>query len=69
MTTPIDRLMGAVVFHCTICDAEMGKCDCWERCTCGWMNPKGEACRNPATRSCSSRVLYGKYNRKTKRYE
>jgi hypothetical protein len=69
MSSPIDKMIDASV-QCLKC----GKpgyltCDCWEKCTCGWVAEKGKPCNNPATRSCSTRVLYGKYNRKTKRYE
>lgn len=33
--------------RCTLCDAPMGKCDCWTKCSCGWSFEKGTACRNP----------------------
>lgn len=47
----------------------VGKCDCWEFCTCGYIIEKGKICHNPNTRGCSLKVKYGKYNKKTKRYE
>ncbi|MEN3238927.1 hypothetical protein PUR29_36440 [Methylobacterium ajmalii] len=33
--------------RCAICDAPMGGCGCWTRCSCGWNFRTGEACRNP----------------------
>ena len=69
MAAPIDKLLDAVDFRCTKCNAPMGACDCWERCSCGWMAEKGTPCGNPKTGRCSTKVKYGKYNRKTKRWE
>lgn len=69
MSSPIERLIDASGMRCTICKAAMGTCDCWEKCSCGWSALKGEVCHNPATRSCSTKVKYGKYNRRTKRWE
>lgn len=34
-----------------------------------WSARKGEPCRNPVTKRCSTKVKYGKYNRSAKRYE
>ena len=53
--------------RCTLCGEP--SCDCWERCSCGWTNRPGEFCRNPNTLRCSAKVNYGRYNRKTRRYE
>lgn len=69
MTTPINRLIDAADLRCTKCDAPKNTCDCWEWCSCGWYAEKGKPCRNPETRRCSTKVKYGAYNRKTKRYE
>ena len=43
--------------------------DNFERCSCGWFAAKGEPCDNPEMSRCSTKIKYGKYNRKTKRYE
>jgi len=43
--------------------------DNFERCSCGWFATKGQPCDNPEMSRCSTKVKYGKYNRKTKRYE
>lgn len=43
--------------------------DNFERCSCGWFAAKGQPCDNPEMSRCSTKVKYGKYNRKTKRYE
>lgn len=45
------------------------KCDCFEQCSCGWITDAGKPCDNPETTRCSTKVKYGTYNRKTKRYE
>lgn len=37
--------------RCTICKAQMGKCDCWIECSCGWSYEKGTSCRNPKCKS------------------
>lgn len=66
---PIDYLLSKVEFKCGKCGAKMGSCDCWERCSCGWQAEKGRMCGNPETKSCTSRVKHGKYNRRTKRWE
>ncbi len=65
----IDALFSKANMRCTKCAAPMGDCDCWEQCSCGWTAEKGMPCRNPRTARCSTKVKYGKYNRKTKRYE
>lgn len=62
-------LFSGVKFYCTMCNSAMGACDCWETCSCWITNLRGEFCRNPETTRCSSKLKYGKYNRKTKRYE
>lgn len=73
INTFADLLAGRATLYCVICSAPStaGKdtCDCWEKCSCGWSALKGEPCRNPATTRCSTKVKYGKYNRKTRRYE
>ena len=43
--------------------------DNFERCSCGWFAAKGQPCDNPEMSRCSTKIKYGKYNRKTKRYE
>lgn len=68
MSTPIERLIDAGM-KCLLCGAAMGRCDCWEKCSCGYSARKGEPCRNPETRRCSTKVKYGKYNRSSKRWE
>lgn len=69
MGSPLDRMIDASV-RCLKCGAKgVGTCDCNERCSCGWIADKGQPCRNPATARCSTKVKYGKYNRKTRRYE
>lgn len=66
----IDALFNKANLRCTKCGvAAAAGCDCWERCSCGWSAEKGKPCRNPDTTRCSSKVKYGTYNRKTKRYE
>jgi hypothetical protein len=60
-------LNGTLKMKCAICGEE--SCGCWEKCSCGWSTLAGEPCRNPATTRCSTKVKYGRYNRKTKRYE
>jgi hypothetical protein len=45
--TPIGRLIDAAV-RCGICGAPFNGCDCWVSCPCGWIYPRGAACRNPA---------------------
>ena len=50
MSTPARSGLTALIdshMRCTVCDAPMGGCDCWTRCSCGWSFEKGEACRNP----------------------
>jgi hypothetical protein len=69
VTSPLDRLMDTTMV-CLKCGAPMQQgCECWEKCTCGWFADAGKPCRNPETGRCSTKVKYGKYNRKTKRYE
>jgi hypothetical protein len=41
----------------------------YERCSCGVIAERGKVCGNPETSRCTSRVRYGTYNRKSKRYE
>ena len=69
MSSPIETMINASV-RCLRCGT-LGfmKCDCHEKCSCGWIAERGKPCRNPETRACSTKVRYGKYNRKTKRYE
>lgn len=33
--------------QCAKCGAGYGKCDCWQKCTCGWSHAKDEKCNNP----------------------
>jgi hypothetical protein len=55
---------------CTKCGTKgIGKCGCFERCSCGWLAERGKPCGNPQTRACDTRLRYGKYNRRTKRWE
>ena len=69
VTNPIDLLIDRSGLRCTKCGAtkEAG-CDCWEQCSCGWTAEKGMPCGNPNTARCSTKVKYGKHNRKTKRH-
>jgi hypothetical protein len=67
--TLIDALFARADLRCTICGAPAGTCDCWERCSCGWHALRGEMCRNPETIRCSTKLKYGVYNRRTRRYE
>lgn len=43
---PIDILIDSGM-RCTLCNAPMGQCDCWQKCSCGWSHEKGTTCRNP----------------------
>jgi hypothetical protein len=54
--------------RCTKCGAARGMCDCWERCSCGWYAERGNPCRNSETDRCSTKMKYGRYDRKSKRY-
>jgi hypothetical protein len=54
--------------RCVKCGGPVG-CACWERCSCGITTEAGTPCRNMETRACSTKVKYGKYNRRTRRYE
>lgn len=70
MPSPIEIMINASDLKCTVCGASRSKgCDCWTKCSCGWSARKGKPCRNPETRRCSTKVMFGKYNRSTKRYE
>lgn len=64
----INRLIDAVM-KCVKCGAAVGKCDCWEKCSCGWSNSRGKFCRNPNTIRCSSKLKYGQWNRSTRVYD
>lgn len=67
--TPIEAMIDASE-SCSKCGTKgMFKCDCYEKCSCGWIAESGKPCRNPETARCSTKVKYGKYNRKTKRHE
>lgn len=46
MRTPEHALIDRAV-RCVVCDAPMGGCGCWTRCSCGWSFRTGEACANP----------------------
>lgn len=66
---PVNRMVDSTV-SCVKCGARgIGTCDCWERCSCGWLAEKGQPCGNGETRACSTKTKYGKYNRHTKRWE
>ena len=67
----IAELIRRTPMTCTKCGhvGAVASCDCWEKCSCGWWAERGEPCRNPDTARCSTKVKYGKYNRKTRRYE
>lgn len=63
---------GTLKMRCVKCGTEgvgFNFCGCWEKCSCGWTADAGQQCRNPDTIRCSTKVKYGKWNRKTKRYE
>jgi hypothetical protein len=65
----LDRLIDMAV-RCLKCGAAgIGTCACWEECSCGWTTEAGTVCSNPATRRCSTKVKYGVYNRRTRRWE
>lgn len=66
--TPIERLFSATKMRCVRCNSDTG-CSCWERCSCGWLAESGKQCRNPATIRCSTKIKYGKWNPRTRRYE
>ena len=69
MASPIEQMIDASV-SCSKCGTKgFMKCDCYEKCSCGWIADKRKPCRNPETQRCSSKVNYGTYNPKTKRYE
>lgn len=53
---------------CTRC-GKTGSCGCWVKCSCGWSAGAGEPCGNPETTRCSTKVQFGVYNRRTRRYE
>lgn len=70
MASPLEIMIDASDLTCTVCgEPKSAKCDCWEKCSCGWFARKGNPCRNPHTTRCSTKVKYGKYNRRTKSYE
>lgn len=49
-------------------DGNPEACGCWEKCSCGWLNEKGQFCRNPATKRCSGKVNYGQWDRSARAY-
>lgn len=59
MPSPINTLIDATM-RCVKCNAPMGHCDCWERCSCGWSTERGQPCGNPATSRCSTKLKYGR---------
>jgi hypothetical protein len=69
MPTPLESMIDSANLVCTKCGAKAGLCDCWENCSCGYAAEKGKPCSNPRTAKCSTKVKYGQYNRRTKRYE
>lgn len=69
MRTLLERMIDATM-RCLKCGTPgIGTCSCWERCSCGWTAEAGKPCGNQVTRRCSTKLRYGKYNRRTKRYE
>ncbi len=69
MASPLEIMIDATTLSCTVCGAKRGGCDCWERCSCGWYARRGMLCKNPETQRCSLKLKYGKWNRRTLRYE
>ena len=70
MASGLEIMINAADLRCTICGSPRSVgCDCWEKCSCGWFARKGEPCNNSVTTRCSTKLKYGKYNRRTKRYE
>lgn len=73
MPSPLEIMIDASDLRCTICgtprSGDLRQCDCWTKCSCGWWARKGTPCRNPVTTRCFTKVQFGKYNRRTKRYE
>lgn len=66
MSTPIEKMIDAALV-CSKCGAKgMFNCDCYERCTCGWIANKGEPCSNPETTRCSTKVKYGRRLKRSK---
>lgn len=55
---PIEILIDAAMTCCK-CGAKMGRCDCYEKCSCGWWADKGKPCNNPETTLCSTKIKYG----------
>jgi len=37
----------------------IGNCDCYEKCSCGWFADKGQPCKNPTIKRCSTKIKYG----------
>lgn len=69
MTEPIDRMIDESV-TCSKCGAKgFMNCDCWEKCSCDYIAERGKPCTNPETARCTTKVMYGRYSRKTRRYE
>lgn len=54
---------------CVKCGEKLDVCDCREKCSCNWMAERGTICNNPETIRCSLKLKYGKWNRRTRRYE
>lgn len=70
MSSPIESLLDKVDWKCAICgQSKRIGCDCQEKCSCGWTVRKGRQCGNSTTIRCSTKIKYGKWNRKTRRYE
>lgn len=59
MPSLLDRLMDSTM-RCVKCNAPMGHCACWEKCSCGWSTERGQPCGNPATSRCSTKLKYGR---------
>jgi len=46
MAKPINKLITNNV-GCVKCGAKYGKCDCWVKCSCGWLYESKGKCNNP----------------------
>ena len=75
MPSPLEALIDAAC-TCQTCGLppplrvgdNVGRCRCWECCSCGWFIKPGGYCRNPETRRCTGK-LRGIYNRSTREYD
>ncbi len=62
MMGPLDKAILNTV-RCVKCGAAYGKCDCWEKCSCGYFAEKGQPCNNPKTTKCSTKLKYASNRR------